>query len=344
MIDFIIEALFSTDGYSVAFSPLMLLPSLGSSVYGMAQNAKLKKDLEQKKKAAASEFERSLTAVRGINFEPGQGVRDAWTSQIESGANIANQAKQRVDETTAQGIAAMQDSPRSMQSALARLTKGAGDNALKADMAAAQMKGQGEMGLAQANEQGRQAGIQRDLGLEQLLMGTAQKAGDVAQSGIYASNAATTEGVMSMGNLMTQGLLGMDPAKPRASTEDPIDPLGSLEDNLQVPGATGTSGGLMERLGLQNSQFNYPGMGNHAEGGFIGDGGGMTEGEFDHASNKKAIVDEENGQKEGELTGGEIVFNPEQTADITGMVDSGDADGLLLLLQELLNQPQFQKA
>ena len=329
MIDFIIEALFSTDGYSVAFSPLMLLPSLGSAVYGMAQNAKLKKDLEQKKKAAASEFERSLTAVRGINFEPGQGVRDAWTSQIESGANIANQAKQRVDETTAQGIAAMQDSPRSMQSALARLTKGAGDNALKADMAAAQMKGQGEMGLAQANEQGRQAGIQRDLGLEQLLMGTAQKAGDVAQSGIYASDAATTEGVMSMGNLMTQGLLqyggsGSGGGAGGFTGYPSDDNIGDPQDSTMFDG----SGGWSEA----------------ANGMRVGEGGGMTEGEFDHASNKKAIVDEENGQKEGELTGGEIVFNPEQTADITGMVDSGDADGLLLLLQELLNQPQFQKA
>ena len=75
----------------------------------------------------------------------------------------------------------------------------------------------------------------------------------------------------------------------------------------------------------------------------VGAGGGMTEGEFDHGTNKKAIVDEENGQKEGELTGGEIVFNPEQTEDITGMVEAGDADGLLLLLQELLNEPQFQK-
>lgn len=317
MIDFIIEALFSTDGYYVAFNPLMLLPALGSSVYGMAQNAKLKKDLAKKGEAAASEYERSLAAIRGINFEPGQGVRDAFTSQMESGRHISDQAQQRVDATSARGIAAMQDSPRSMQSALARLTTGAGDNALKADMAAAQMKGQAEMGLAQANEQGRQAGIQRDLGLEQLLMNTAQKAGDVAQSGIYASNAATTEGVMSMGNLMTQGLLQYG----------------------------GGSGGSDDAFSAQD-RLNFLGIrpiGEGADGMRVGEDGGVTEGEFDHGTNKKAIVDEENGQKEGELTGGEIVFNPEQTEDITGMVEAGDADGLLLLLQELLNEPQFQK-
>jgi len=80
------------------------------------------------------------------------------------------------------------------------------------------------------------------------------------------------------------------------------------------------------------------------KGGYIGEQGGMTEGEFDHDTNKKAIVDEENGQKEGELTGGEMVFNPEQTEGLTTMVEKGDADGLLMFLRDLLSQPQFQEA
>lgn len=36
--------------------------------------------------------------------------------------------------------------------------------------------------------------------------------------------------------------------------------------------------------------------------------GGKTKGEYDHATNKKAIVDEENGEKEGEMTGGEFIL------------------------------------
>lgn len=43
-------------------------------------------------------------------------------------------------------------------------------------------------------------------------------------------------------------------------------------------------------------------------GGFIGKDGGLTEGEYSHETNKKAIVDEENGRKEGEMTGGEFVL------------------------------------
>ena len=324
MIDFIIEALFSTDGYSVAFSPLMLLPSLGSAAYGMAQNAKLKKDLEQKKKAAASEFERSLTAIRGISFEPGQGVRDLSTSMETAGLEMGRKGEERTDATTARLIAAMSDDPRAGAAAGQR---GIG-SALKAQQGAEEAGTKMKLGAQKlgvdAEEAGRQAGIQRDLGLEQLLMGTAQKAGDVAQSGGIATDTSTTEGFMSMGNVLSQALIqyggGGGGGAATRSTEDPSD------DNIGDP--------------QDSTMFDWTA----ANGIRVGEGGGMTEGEFDHASNKKAIVDEENGQKEGELTGGEIVFNPEQTADITGMVDSGDADGLLLLLQELLNQPQFQKA
>ena len=50
-----------------------------------------------------------------------------------------------------------------------------------------------------------------------------------------------------------------------------------------------------------------------ARGGtFIGKEGGITEGEFSHKTNKKAVIDQENGVKEAELTGGEGILNPEQ--------------------------------
>lgn len=41
-----------------------------------------------------------------------------------------------------------------------------------------------------------------------------------------------------------------------------------------------------------------------------------TGGEFNHDTNKKALVDEESGEKEAELTGGEYVLNPEQGEEI----------------------------
>lgn len=80
------------------------------------------------------------------------------------------------------------------------------------------------------------------------------------------------------------------------------------------------------------------------KGGYITEGGGVTEGEFNHDTNKKAVIDEESGEKEGELTGGEVVFNPEQTDKIEDFIEDRDADGLLQYMSMLFSLPQFQEA
>jgi len=50
-----------------------------------------------------------------------------------------------------------------------------------------------------------------------------------------------------------------------------------------------------------------------------------TEGEFDHDTNKKALVDEQSGKKEAELTGGEYVLNPEQGEEIHAQYEAIEA-------------------
>lgn len=82
-----------------------------------------------------------------------------------------------------------------------------------------------------------------------------------------------------------------------------------------------------------------------------------TEGEFNHDTNKKAIIDEETGVKEGEATGGEYILNPEQGEAIksqydaiTQMIDSGDEPSMEELqnlydaVHEVFSQPQFNEA
>ena len=81
------------------------------------------------------------------------------------------------------------------------------------------------------------------------------------------------------------------------------------------------------------------------------------EGEFDHSTNKKAIIDEETGIKEAEATGGEYILNPEQGEEISmaykgieQIVDSGEEptmDQLMALYEAVRNvfsQPQFNEA
>tara|TARA_R100000458_G_C8272819_1_gene247667 strand:+ start:129 stop:1151 length:1023 start_codon:yes stop_codon:yes gene_type:complete len=75
------------------------------------------------------------------------------------------------------------------------------------------------------------------------------------------------------------------------------------------------------------------------------DGGDVmvTDGEFSHKTNKKAIVDEETGIKEGEMTGQEaLVFNDEHVAIIEELTNRGDEEMLMKFMRELLSQPQFQ--
>ena len=82
-----------------------------------------------------------------------------------------------------------------------------------------------------------------------------------------------------------------------------------------------------------------------------------TEGEFNHDTNKKAIIDEETGVKEGEATGGEYILNPEQGEEIhmaykgvEQIVESGEEptmDQLMALyeaVQSVFSQPQFNEA
>lgn len=50
-----------------------------------------------------------------------------------------------------------------------------------------------------------------------------------------------------------------------------------------------------------------------------------TGGEFNHDTNKKALIDEESGEKEAELTGGEYVLNPEQGEEIHAQYEAIEA-------------------
>ena len=73
----------------------------------------------------------------------------------------------------------------------------------------------------------------------------------------------------------------------------------------------------------------------------------MTEGEFSHKTNKKALIDEETGVKEAELTGDEamvmdgdnmLVFNPRQQSTIEALVNKGDSKGLMKKMKALLKK------
>jgi len=134
----------------------------------------------------------------------------------------------------------------------------------------------------------------------------------------------------------------------------PVDPSSgaSLADRIALGDFTGRQSdrsqpmSTADLLGLLNMQGNYQKGGQYK---FANKGGEvhMTEGEFSHKTNKKALIDEETGEKEAELTGDEamvrdgdnvLVFNPNQQSTIEALVNKGDSKALMKKMKALLKK------
>lgn len=77
--------------------------------------------------------------------------------------------------------------------------------------------------------------------------------------------------------------------------------------------------------------------------GFKAEDGMKTPGPFSHERNPIHMIDK-NGDKVGEATGGELIFNPEQTEAIENLLEDGQAYRLMQFMRSLLSQPQFQES
>lgn len=148
--------------------------------------------------------------------------------------------------------------------------------------------------------------------------------------------------------------------------------MAGLEAQKQsvIPGAVGN---IMSFLPSLMEEKKNGGRVSFAEGGQMppellqqimaeNKGGGQpvvqkTEGEENHDTNKKAIVDEETGEKEAEATGGEYIINSEQGdaikdqyEAIAQMIQEGaepsleDLQSLYDAVHEVFSQPQFNEA
>lgn len=133
-----------------------------------------------------------------------------------------------------------------------------------------------------------------------------------------------------------------------------------LQERREAAGPAATASGIQTATSLasmlKDFDFGNPGAGGggdtesgasglkvkYEDGGYMADEGFKTKGEFNHDTNKKAVIDEENGEKEAELTGGELVFNPDQSEMMEKLIKKGDEKGLLEFMKDLMSKPQFQ--
>jgi hypothetical protein len=118
--------------------------------------------------------------------------------------------------------------------------------------------------------------------------------------------------------------------------------LNAMLQELQAP-YTGTQQGIQTGSALLAALKDYDELANkNPADDNVAKDGMKTNGEFDHDTNPKAIVDEDTGVKEGEVTGGELIFNPKQSNTMEDFVKEGNAEGLLEYMKDLLSKPQFQ--
>lgn len=254
-------------------------------------------------------YEKQLEMLRQMP-DMTQATRDAIQAKKDAAEEKLRRAAERTDQQRADVVGALQSGdPRATAGLLSALDKiNLSEDQLRAqaldEKAGADMIG---ANLAEQNKQFKTA-------LEKQLMDRAGMSADEARKALL--DITTAEEAAG--------------AKAQASGDQTALALDAMlkEFDYGNPGDTDS--------GARGLKIKYE------DGGYMGEEGFKTKGEFDHDTNKKAVVDEENGEKEAELTGGEVVFNPEQTETMEDIIADGDADKLLKFMKDLLSKPQFQ--
>ena len=169
------------------------------------------------------------------------------------------------------------------------------------------------------------------------------KFGDIFKPITSALNTVPLGGYQGSATSISE-IVGNTPASTLPSSSSVLDDSGNLVGIQDID--------LSEENQFDDEVFDFqtqaglmagtdPSSGGLAKGGKVGKTGGV----FDHQTNKKALIDEESGEKEAELTGNEtmFVFNPKQTSAFEKLVMGNDAAGLMKFMKKLLKKPQFNK-
>ena len=212
----------------------------------------------------------------------------AEAQKIQAAESIKNLREQNL-ALAQQSIASGVMDPTRAGQTIANVAPSLSQQLAQSQLAAAKQSTEADKRLADLAEGYSQANIAREqrvsdlnIGVNRSLQEQIRREGQTAASlGYAAGTEAIQEGIGAFGEAVNTG--------------------------LQFSGYGAPSGNdayTAQQLGLKMIKKN---------GGMLNDQIYVTGGEFNHDTNKKALVDEETGEKEAELTGDEAVLNPEQT-------------------------------
>ena len=311
MIEFINTLLFGVDypGLSLALDPITMMlmaQGVGKVVQGGVQAFRG----NQKEKEAQTIYDKQIADFRAGKFNNtlGQGVYDAATDQQNLLSNAANFAREGARSGIAGSIASTRYGDPRNNALLGIQNSNAMNAGTKADMNAA--IGIGGVGAELAGQE--QEVLAQNQAMRQQLesMQLARAAGNI-DLGSSMTDAGLNTAIGGVGD--TYGAYKGD---------------GDIQDYLKA-GKDGVvksseSGGRVPSYGLGGAAPQ------------------MLPGEFDHESNPIHMIDE-NGKKVGEATGGELIFNQDQTNDIQEIITMGDDEALMAYMTDLLSRPEFQE-
>ena len=352
------------------------ISGLTQAIGGFADAARAKKDAKRARDQKRKAQERRLEARAGLDafeFDISQAQRDLATAGIRPTDLSPMQGIQATE------LAALSTDPRALIGGLGASTARAQQATLAAQQADLGRELKAMQGLADLEQGALEKKQKLQLGL---LEGDRQLAlADRAQArqNIADARQARREGIAAgIGGLANIGIAaatgglgglggggasdaGFNVADYTTGTGEVVNPnlyrsAADYEDMYSAYGGeTDEKGGRVK--------YGHGGKMNEDVIIAILEEGGMNapvtklEGEFDHSTNKKAIIDEETGIKEAEATGGEYILNPEQGEEISmaykgieQIVDSGEEptmDQLMALYEAVRNvfsQPQFNEA
>ena len=382
MIEFLIRLITPLEGVDYAIAPIVLagLTQLPGMLSGMsaarAAEAQGRRD-EARSRADKLQAQKALSALRQgkLEFEPIKDkLNERYTDAYEMSMSRApEQAAREAREQALASALSTGGDPRAMMANMqgaAAFAQGSRADALAGlqgrKTATSTLAGL-EQGIADSNRARFRAQFDKELGQAQQLFTASRAQERAAQDAQVEARRQRNQAMLGAAVGTVGGALQMEG----------VNKFGDIFKS--IPGALSTVGTPTQNLQgtsildiVQGTPFEYGTSGSNArsssdvidgQGNLIGieemdlleeddfpinqKGGkvGKTGGEFNHSTNKKALIDEESGEKEAELTGDEtmFVFNPKQTSTFEKLVKGNDSEGLMKFMKKLLKKPQFNK-
>tara|TARA_R100001163_G_scaffold65804_1_gene65054 strand:- start:7069 stop:8205 length:1137 start_codon:yes stop_codon:yes gene_type:complete len=315
--DFLYYLVFGSDlpYVKTALDPVTLSLILGGTKaltnvgQGIATSGRARRQREEGEKIA----EQALQRLQGLDFETGpklgvtQDTRDLAELQIRQSAEAMQNLRDQNLALSQQAIASGVMDPTRASQSIANIAPALSRQLGQSELSAAMQSTAAKQNLANLAEGYARANVLREQGVMDMNVQADRSLQErIRREGAQAAGLGFAAEGQAVGQMINAPAAGIDTGLAAFNLAQGLNPDGSNRDNSVNSG--GVKRNIDGTLDFDGNPYN-----SRAKGGALSNQIYITGGEFNHDTNKKALIDEETGEKEAELTGDEAVLNPEQT-------------------------------